>query len=468
MACALIELVVAEGISDPALAKPVALVVAVLGLAAVFAFPLAAAVAMLFVTASIFHSSYFSTSVGPIQVHGEEVVFLALALVAVVAPRRQTWGGVAGLALATFLALVVLSAWLGVQDGRVTLTDTFNWTRPLAFYASFWVVLRLFPDALSLRRLLIAGLACGALTGVLAIVLQLVPSLTHSFQGTGGQEIYTQQTQAELGGLKRIRQPGLAFSYILFWWSLVAAMSADGRRRALLAALAGASGIDILLSFNRNMWIGLLLGLGIVLTLAGPHMRQRLLAGLALAVTAGVLMFTAVGNSGSSARLDPIVARASSVLTPRQLGEESSLRDRAEETAQAWRVIRAHPLTGVGSGADFGVRFKQEQPDGRWVYKLQLFLHDQWLWLMLIGGIPALLAFLTFLGVVLSKAWSRATRTLSGVALGAGIAMLALSAFVMPYLGQEEFALVVGVVAAIIVRGHELERARRNGTWAGT
>jgi hypothetical protein len=70
--------------------------------------------------------------------------------------------------------------------------------------------------------------------------------------------------------------------------------------------------------------------------------------------------------------------------------------------------------------------------------------------------------------VVLSKAWSRATRTLSGVALGAGIAMLALSAFVMPYLGQEEFALVVGVVAAIIVRGHELERARRNGTWAGT
>jgi hypothetical protein len=462
--CALAELAIAHAISDPALEKLVALVVAVLGLAAVFAFPLGAAVGLLFVTASIFHSSFFTASLGPVEVHGEEVVFLALALVAVVAPRRQTWGGVPGLALAVFLALVVVCSLLGLQAGRATTSNAFNFARPLIFYGSFWVVLRLFPDVVSLRRLLIAGLACGALTGLLAVVLQFAPSLAHSFQGAGGQEIYTQQTQAGLGALKRIRQPGLAFSYGLFWWSLLAVMSARGPKRALLSALAAASALDILLSFNRNMWIGLLLGLGIVLTLAGTQVRHRLLAGLALTLTAGVLMFTVVGNSGSSARLDPIVARASSVITPRQVEEESSLRDRAQETAQAWHVIRAHPLEGTGAGADFGVRFMHQEPDGRWAYKLQLFLHDQWLWLMLIGGVPALLAFLVFLGSVLSKAWSRSLRTPSGVALGAGLASIALSAFVMPYLGLHEFALVIGVVAAVIVRCHELDRTRQAAT----
>ena len=96
------------------------------------------------------------------------------------------------------------------RDARPT---PFNWARPFTFYGIFWIVLRLFPDARSLRRLLIAGLVCGAITGVLALVMQFTGSLTDIFQGSGGQQIYTQATQAGLGGLKRIRQPGLAFSY---------------------------------------------------------------------------------------------------------------------------------------------------------------------------------------------------------------------------------------------------------------
>jgi O-antigen ligase len=464
VAVALVELTLAVAVSHPALTKLAALAIAVFALAFVFRFPLAAAAGLLLVTASIFYSSYFTWSVGPIQLHLEELVFASLALVAVAAPRRQTWGGAAGGALAIFLAAVVLSAWLGVQAGRTTVRDAFDWARPLVFYGTFWVVLRLFPDARSLRRLLIAGLACGALTGVIAVVLQVAPSLGHRFQGSGGQEIYTQATQSGLGGLKRIRLPGLALSYLLFWWSLLAAMSGiGGRRRALLWALAGLGAVDIALSFNRNMWIGLILGLGVVLVLAGARIRHRLLTGLALGLLAVVLTFTVVGGSNSSARLDPIIARAATVLTPQQVGEESSLRDRARETAQALDVVEEHPLTGVGAGADFGVRFNHEDRTGIWVNKIQLFLHDQWIWLMLIGVVPALLAFLAFLGIVLSKAWSRRTRTLTQVALGAGLVMVMLSAFVMPYLGLHEFGLAIGLVAAVIVRVNELERERRAG-----
>lgn len=457
---ALFELGLAHTLSGHSAIKAVALVGGVIALAIVFTYPIAGAVGLLVMTASIFYAAYFSWSVGPIQIHLEELIFASLALAAIVVPRRRTWGGATGTALAAFLGLVVVGAVVGVADGRVSISDAFDWARPLAFYGSFWVVLRLFPDPSDLRRLLFVALACGALTGLVAVILQLAPSLVSHFQGPGGQQIYTQAAQAGLGNLKRIRLPGLAASYVLFWWSLLAAMSAPRGRRALLWVLVGASATNLALSFNRNMWLGLLFGLALILVLVGPRVRHRLVIGTALGVTAILLTFTVVGAGSSAQAVDPILARASTVLTPSRVSEESSLRDRVAETNQAWRVIKAHPLLGVGAGADFGVRFQHEDTTtGAWIEKVQRFLHDQWLWLMLIGGVPTLLAYLTFVGLVLSKAWSRRARTLSQVALGVGIAMVMLSAFVMPYLGVDEFALMLGVAAAVIWRSHEL-RAR--------
>jgi O-antigen ligase len=321
-------------------------------------------------------------------------------------------------------------------------------------------VLRLFPDARQVRNLLLAGLACGALTGVLAMVLQVFSGLADTFQGAGSQQVYTQAAQEGLGALKRIRQPGLAFSYVLFWWSLLAAGSARPGRRTLMWVLASTSAINVLLSFNRNMWLGVVLGFGLVLILSGTQVRHRLLTALALALTAALLMFSLVGTSRDAQSLEPIVERAASVVTPQQLGEESSLRDRAEETAQAWRTIQQHPVFGVGAGADFGVRFNHDEGNGVWVNTVQRFLHDQWLWLLLIGGAPALLAYLAFVGVILSCAWSPRTRTPSQIALGVGIAMVMVSALVMPYLGVQEFCLALGVVAAAVLRTHELAGAR--------
>jgi O-antigen ligase len=453
-----VELGVAAGISDPRFAALVLLLAAVAALALVVALPLPSAMALLFIAASIFHGSFFRWSVGPLDVHLDEVVFLALVFAAVVAPRRHTWGGAAGALLAAFLAIVVLSGWLAVQAGRVSLSDAFNWGRPLMLYGSFWVVLRLFPDADSLRKLLIAALACGALTGCLAVVLQFAQGLVSIFQGAGGQQIYSQATQEGLGGLKRIRQPGLALSYILFWWSVVAAMTARGGLRSILWLLVGASAVNIVLSFNRNMWLGLGLGIALMLALTGVQLRRRLLTGVAIGVGAAVLTLAVVGQTGRAKDLDPIFERAATVVSPQELAGESSLRDREWETAQAWHAVTAHPFTGVGVGADFGVRFNHDEGNGIWINSTQRFLHDQWLWLLLIGGLPGLIAFAGFIATVLAKAWRPRARTLSQTALGTGVAIVSLSAFVQPYLGVPEYCLAIGIVAGVIVSAHELAR----------
>jgi hypothetical protein len=312
---ALFELGLAHTLSGHSAIKAAALVGGVIALAIVFTYPIAGAVGLLVMTASIFYAAYFSWSVGPIRIHLEELIFASLALAAIVVPRRRTWGGATGTALAAFLGLVVVCAVVGVADGRVSISDAFDWARPLAFYGSFWVVLRLFPDPSDLRRLLFAALACGALTGLVAVILQLAPSLVSHFQGPGGQQIYTQAAQAGLGNLKRIRLPGLACSYVLFWWSLLAAMSAPRGRRTLLWVLVGASATNLALSFNRNMWLGLLFGLALILVLVGPRVRHRLVIGTALGATAILLTFTVVGAGSSAQAVDPILARA------RQRGE---------------------------------------------------------------------------------------------------------------------------------------------------
>jgi O-antigen ligase len=453
----LLELVIAGALTQPQMARLLGLLVATLALAAVFAWPLGATVGLLLLGASAL--PHFTYMIHPLDVRLHELLLGALLLTAIVSPRSRSWGGVAGAALAVFLGLVALSGALAIADGRVDPSDAQSFGRPLALYAVFWVVVRLFPDAPSLRRLLIGALLCGAVAGLIAIPIALGSSLREFV--IQGQNVVRQLGGDGVGGLLRVRLPGIAFSYILFWWSLLAVLTSTGRRRVGLGVLAAASTINILLSFNRNMWVGLLLGLGLMLVLAGGRVRHVLLSGLAVGVMAGVLMVTVVADRTPAGQLEPVVERAATLLDPQQLAQERSLRARAAETTTAWRTFLRNPVLGVGPGTDFGVRFGVTTRTGVPTNTTQRFLHNQWLWLLLIGGIPALVAFVAFMAAVLARAWAPATRTLSQTALGIGLAITAVSSFVMISLSVTEFCLAIGLVAGVIVNAHQLERQRR-------
>jgi hypothetical protein len=451
------EVAVAGALTQPQLARLLPLVLGTLALAFIFTWPLASTIGLLLLAASVLPG--FVRSVGHIQVRLQELVLFALLLVAIVAPRSRRRGGVPGVALAAFLGLVVLSAGVAVQDGSVEAGDALAFGRPLVFFASFWIVLRLFPDAESLRRLLIGGLACGALAGLLAVPVALGSHLGASLHQQA-QNVATPAGQTGLGSLLRVRFPGVAFSYILFWWSILAMLTSRGRARVLLTVLVAASAIDILLSYNRNMWLGVVLGMALMLMLLGSRVRQRMLLGLAVGIAAVALMSTVAVESHSSSQIQPVVARAATLLDPQQVAQERSLRDRATETKAAWVTFAEHPALGVGVGADYGVRFNLRSSNGTYVNSVQRFLHDQWLWLLLIGGVPTLVAFVVFVGAVLLRAWDPRTRTLSQTALGVGLAMVLVSSFVMISLSATEFCLAIGVVSGVVVCAHDLERQR--------
>ena len=187
---------------------------------------------------------------------------------------------------------------------------------------------------------------------------------------------------------------------------------------------------NLALSLNRNMWAGLLLGLAVLMFIGGVRVRRPVGVGV-LALVGAIALIAIAGVQVDRGPLAGFAERGQTLFSPEKTTQENSLQDRGKETEQAWRTIKEHPVIGIGPGAEFGVYFDELQPGGM-SYKRthQLFLHNQYLYLLLICGIPGLLAFLGFLTAAVGRArWHLSDTDIATWAVGVG--MIALSAFVM-------------------------------------
>ncbi|HET9707464.1 MAG TPA: O-antigen ligase family protein [Gemmatimonadales bacterium] len=430
----------------------------------VLRFPLATALVMFGLTDFIFYATFFSYPLGSVSVRPHEVALAALLLLAAVRPVRRTWGGTAGAALAAFLALVTVSALLAIYAGRTTSSEALSWARPFAMLAFFWVIVRLFPTPEQRRTLLTGVAAIAAGTGVVALVVALGAGFGHSLEAPGGETIRAQ------GSIERVRLAGLSAGYALFWFAVVQMVAGRGARRLAWALILGGIVLDIVVSFNRNMWIGLAIGLILMAVLGGARLRNRLLAAVAVGI-AGMAMlgiFGASTNSNSSV-VGPVIKRGETLLHLRKTEQESSLADRFRETRAAWKVAEDHLAIGVGAGAPFGVFSTEQVGSGEFVTGFrrspQLFLHNQYLYLLLIAGIPGLLAFLLFLGTPVRYAFGRRPRDPAVAACGVGIALIMISSVVAIYFSVEDMTAVLGLLAGVVVADAEGRGAegRRSG-----
>jgi O-antigen ligase len=340
--------------------------------------------------------------------------------------------------------MLAVSTVLAVGAGSTELINTFAWSRVYLIFTFFYVVIRLFADRDSICRLLGWATALAAVTGFVALLIALSSGPESFFQDPSQQFIHTEEG---LGLLERVRLPGLSLAYALFWYAVVRAVQTRGRSRLMWSLALVGMGINIALSFNRNMWLGLAIGLLMMLALSGPLVRRRLLGALAVLALAIVVIGT---RPGPESKLTPLIARGTSLTNSESLFAESSLQSRANETEIAWNVALHHPVTGIGPGVEFGVAFFEATAQGVWVRVPQLFLHNQYLYLMLIGGIPALVAFLVFLLTGLRAAWAFRTRTPETAALGVGLASIMASAVVAIYFSVPDMAFAISLLAGAI------------------
>lgn len=446
-----LELMLARGAAAPELSKFVLLFLAVLAAAFVLRFPLATAIGLLGFTDFIFHPSYFAVAVGPIEVRPHEVALAALLVIAVLRPARYTWGGLAGAALAIFFALVAASGGLALWSGNVDASDVFNWGRPLGLLAFFYVVVRLFPEPRQRRVLLTGAAVLAAFTGVVALLVSLGAGFGDALQGSGS-------AIKELDGesVDRVRLAGLSAGYGLFWYAVVQVAARRGAVRAAWTAILLGISLDIVVSFNRNMWLGLAIGFVLMALVGGAILRSRLAAAAAVSLAAIGLLVVFGSSTTSSRVVDPVVQRGATILNPSEVTREASFRDRAEETEAAWKTARENLLLGVGVGAPFGVLIINQLGPHSFELTPQLFLHNQYLYLLLIAGIPGLLAFVTFLGAPVVRSFSRSPRDPAVAACGVGIALIMISSSVAIYFTVEDMTALLGLLAGVIIADGEV------------
>lgn len=114
-----------------------------------------------------------------------------------------------------------------------------------------------------------------------------------------------------------------------------------------LAALAGMIALPMLILMTQSR--GVFLGLLVFIAIAFAGQRRRARLALRLMVLAVIL--ASVAPAGVWARLQTLQHATNTTTLDQVDGEEGSARQRYEIWRVAWKIIREHPVTGVGFGA---------------------------------------------------------------------------------------------------------------------
>lgn len=439
-----IEGLLAASIADPRFRMLLLAAVGAAALVLVFRFPVAATAGLVVLTASVFHEQFFGEGFGPGGLRPPELLLGGLLLVALVRPKRQTWGGTAGAGLALFLVLGVVCTLIAVSAGEVDLSKAYQWLRPFFLLTIFFVVVRLCEDEAAARRLLAAVAAIAVLSAVFAILLAYGDNLDDTFQDPGFQYVSQQEG---IQGFDRVRLPAVALAYGLFFYAVSALLRSRGVALAAWAVGLAALVIHLALSLNRNMWVGVAAGTVLLLALWNPKARGRLVVALAVTLVALGFLLSFGHAGGLSSILEPLEKRGSSVVADKG----SSLRDRERETRKAWQTLGENPIVGIGAGTAYGSFTSSQTESGGFVRAPRRFVHNQYLYLGLMAGIPGVLCFLVFLFVVLQKAFSRQHRRPDLVACGVGVTVFALSALVMLAFSSYNMLTAVALLCGCIV-----------------
>jgi hypothetical protein len=210
---------------------------------------------------------------------------------------------------------------------------------------------------------------------------------------------------------------------LLFVLSAVAAAFGRVRLPAVVWLLAPLALAVLVLSFRRNFWIALALGL-LLVVLVAIGARGRLLL-IPAGVLVGVALWIGVSALSASHGESPLVERARS-LAPSRLTVNAQDRYRIDEQRNVRAEIAAHPLTGLGLGVPWTAR----HPLASRFEGGQLYTHVTvtWYWLKL--GLIGVIAYLwlMFAGVRtgLDLWWKAADPLVRAVGVGIAAGLLGL------------------------------------------
>jgi O-antigen ligase len=327
--------------------------------------------------------------------------------------------------------------------------------RFMLFYAAFWPAVA----ALARGRTLVFRLvSAGVIVVVVLMVLQVLTGQSTNFFLIAPSDL-TSSLTTDVPGILRVRPPGLTTVYIASAFALARVIWGPARGRLIGWAMMAVTLTGVILSLNRNMLLGLALGL-CAAALVAPQRHRFVVAAAVLGMTISGFVVLAQGSAIGS---NPIVSRVASITNVSQL-QATTLADRYYENRIALERIHAHPIAGLGWGPAYGAVLLSS--DGAYlVSQPRSFMHEQYLWIWMRAGLVGLLALIAMLvlGVWNGARWCWVRHGSDDAWLGAGVVMavvaVAASSNVAIYLTPPDSTVpLVGVLALAAVMRRDLAR----------
>jgi O-Antigen ligase len=357
--------------------------------------------------------------------------------------------------MAVFLAAVVAGVAVGVENGASVHKAAFD-MRLMLFYAAFWPALAALTSS---RELVFKLVSAGVVVVVILQIFQVIVGPSKHLFVIAPEDLASSLTSDQTGFL-RVRPPGLTTVYIVAAFALARVLWGPARHRLLGWGIATVALTGVVLSLNRNMLLGLALGLCVAVLIAPQRHRFVVLVATLGVALSGFALLAQSPSAGSN----PVVSRIASITHYQRL-KRQTLDDRYYENRIALQRIRAHPIGGLGWGPDYGAMLLSSD-DGFLVTKPRSFMHEQYLWIWMRAGIIGLLSLVAALafGVWNGTRWCRTRYGKDDAWLGAGIVASVIAVTASSNVGiyltpPDSTVPLVGVLALAAVLRRDLTRS---------
>jgi O-antigen ligase len=297
--------------------------------------------------------------------------------------------------LLAFYSIALLATSIAILRSNLSLNSSLGELRTVTNYLTLFLVINLVRTKKQVE-LFLSGFLIISTAVALTMIVQYMLGVEIPFL-PGRVELLRTEGDS-FATITRIIPPGEALVVVSFIIMSTASIIERAKLISLLKFVQwGLLGLAVLLTFKRNVWIGLTLIFLFLLYLVDNRNRQRILKwGLVIGALLAVILPVILSQPKTEAAqlVNASMERILSlVVTDTYQDPQSSLRMRDIEYEYAFDQIASTPVLGLGLGAMY--RPSLPGPEGNDA-AFQRWLHNGHVWIMLKTGILGYLFFAWF------------------------------------------------------------------------
>lgn len=313
------------------------------------------------------------------------------------------------LPLIGFYLAALFSTFISIFQSNVTFNQSLSEIRIINLFLTFFLTTNFIRKEKQLRRLLNGIIVLSLVVSVLMIVQSFFGSSIQLLTG----RIETLQTADVVDyGVTRVLPPGQSLVMVVF--ILVIALIVIDKSHSFWTrvGILGFTGLAVIITFNRSFWVGIGVALFCLIIVFPWKHRYKLFTRSVLMALICMCLFAVVylGVPSLVNRFFDGTANRFSTLVDLSAFQESSINDRNIENAYAIPQIIAHPIIGLGLGADYRPQDLRIDPLVMTWDRLN-YIHNGHFWILLKTGLIGYLCFV-FLSVIFIVRGLRAWKTM--------------------------------------------------------